>query len=138
MSERIEWIPSYAVNRPDLDTQHKELFRLIGDLSGDLDAKQVKTSIFYLFKYTRIHFVTEEFLLMETGYPEFKSHKRLHEELLSRLSEFADMDFHDEPSVLEFKEFANEWLSSRSRPELGRQRFHVSLDHNQAIFAHKK
>ena len=112
MSERIEWIPSYSVNRPDIDTQHKELFRLIGELFGDLDAKQVKTSIFHLFKYTRTHFITEEYLLKETGYPELKNHQKLHEELLSQLSEFADMDFHDEQSVLDFKKFAYDWLTS--------------------------
>lgn len=112
MPERIEWLPSYSVNRLDLDTQHKELFRLIGELSGDLDAKQVKTSIFYLFKYTRTHFTTEEFLLKETGYPEFNNHQKLHEELITQLSDFADLDFHDEQSVQEFKKFASDWLSS--------------------------
>ena len=112
MSEKIEWIPSYAVNRPDMDAQHKELFRLIGELSGDLDAKQVKTSIFYLFKYTRTHFITEELLLKESGYPDFENHQKLHVGLITQLSEFADVDFREAQSIQNFKEFAYDWLTN--------------------------
>ncbi len=112
MHVKIEWNQSCSVKNSRIDNQHKIIFELVDDIPDTLDAAKIKKSIMKLFRYTRIHFKQEENLMREMGYPELAAHQKLHDYLLSRLSEFSDIEFTDQNSLAEFKEFAYDWLVS--------------------------
>lgn len=88
----FEWNDAYSVNITTVDSQHKKLFRLAGDLHRAMLAGAVKTRLFQhlesLAQYTLVHFAYEERLMQEAGYPELAAHKAEHEELAQRVREF--------------------------------------------------
>lgn len=77
------WSDNFSVGVSSIDEQHKELFRRTNRL---LEACQegrgkevVKETIDFLGKYVNSHFSHEEGLMQKYGYPEYASHKALHE-----------------------------------------------------------
>lgn len=111
MSHKIEWIPAYSVGRDDLDAQHQVLFKLVDAIPDQWDHKDLNRCVMKLFKYTREHFIDEEKILEDINYPELAEHKKLHEDLISQLSNIGELGFSDEQSLLNFKEFAYNWIT---------------------------
>jgi hemerythrin len=77
----LEWTPSLAVGDPDIDDQHRELFRraarLITALRGG-DRAQVPATLAYLEAYVVHHFEGEERLMRELAYPGLAEHAAEH------------------------------------------------------------
>ncbi|MCP4120302.1 MAG: hemerythrin family protein [Bacteroidetes bacterium] len=111
MSVTIKWIPSYSVQHAGIDEQHQQLFQLIDDLPDTIDPLSLKKCIIKLFKYTRTHFSDEEEIMKSIGYPGRENHQKLHEDLISELTEFSEREFSDEKCLQDLKEFAYNWLT---------------------------
>jgi len=110
MKITFEWDQTYAVGNDDIDEQHKKLFALAKSVSDMTDAKQVKSHIMDLFKYTREHFCDEEQMMKQIGYPKLDEHKELHEELITKLSNLSTRSFDTDQSISQFQKFVYDWL----------------------------
>jgi hemerythrin len=81
MRPPLRWTPALAVGDPDLDDQHRELFRrgarLIEALRGG-DRGEVVPTLAYLEAYVVHHFEGEERLMREVGYPGLAAHAAAH------------------------------------------------------------
>jgi hemerythrin len=110
MKITFEWDETYAVGNDDIDEQHKKLFTLAKSVSDMTDAKQVKSHIMDLFKYTREHFCAEEQMMKQIGYPKLDEHKELHEELITKLSNLSTPSFDTDQSISQFQKFVYDWL----------------------------
>jgi hemerythrin len=88
----FEWSDSYSVGVRGIDSQHKNLFRLAGELQRAIVAGETKVNLFQfldrLVRYTVVHFAYEERLLEEAGYPDLQTHREEHGELRARALEF--------------------------------------------------
>jgi hemerythrin-like metal-binding protein len=84
----INWTDNNMLNIPIIDEQHRVIVATINSLyyfnqkgRGD----EIFTSTLKILEeYTRLHFKTEEDLLLETGYPDFDRHIELHRNLAGR------------------------------------------------------
>jgi len=86
----ITWLPTYSVNLPPIDEQHKRLFDLINRLHDEIVIKKsspqvIGAALDELIQYTKIHFELEERFLASMQYPEIAQHKAKHEALTRRV-----------------------------------------------------
>jgi hemerythrin len=86
----ITWLPTYSVNLPPIDEQHKRLFDLINRLHDEIVVRKsspeaIGTALEELIQYTKTHFELEERFLASMQYPEVAQHKAKHEALTRRV-----------------------------------------------------
>lgn len=83
--ELITWNKSYETGHPIVDGQHKNLFSLVNNLHSAIQDGHKKLVLIEtmekLAAYVDTHFKTEEELMLASGYPNFQSHKQMHDHL---------------------------------------------------------
>lgn len=87
----IGWLPSYNVNIPPIDAQHKSLFDLLNRLHDEIVIKQsgheaIGKALEELIQYTKSHFQLEERFLESMHYPEIAKHKAKHDALTRQVT----------------------------------------------------
>ena len=80
----IAWSEKYELGNAQVDAQHRRLFELVSDLveacmQGCEDEKLTET-LDFLVNYTIRHFRDEEALQLQYKYPEYESHKQIHDD----------------------------------------------------------
>ena len=87
---RIEWDEALATNHPKIDEQHKALidaFNNLYEAIGKGRARQEGSrTLLFLTNYTVQHFQMEEDLMDQVHYPDAARHKKLHHDLVVKLS----------------------------------------------------
>ena len=82
---KFDWAPNMETGYGDIDTQHKQLFKIGRDLEqliriqciGVTD-KQLLDIVCELRDYTGYHFYEEERMMQEMNYPRITAHKKFH------------------------------------------------------------
>jgi hemerythrin len=78
------WDKTLETGHELIDSQHKQLFIAIQDLLDNCDGgdtgDKLKKSLDFLNSYTIKHFFDEEQLQQKYKYPDFESHKKLHDD----------------------------------------------------------
>lgn len=84
-------LPDYTVHHPVMDEHHHTLFKLIDRLNDAvLDKNEyelVGDVLESLIGYTKMHFVAEEHLMREAGFPGLPEHKAAHDSLVAQVQE---------------------------------------------------
>ncbi len=102
-----------------IDEEHKELFRLIGEVNriiADEFIPDKYDEIVYLLQelkdYTEFHFGDEEKYMEEIGYAGLPAQKRAHEAFVARLENMnlEQIDDNQKEALEEILEFLTEWL----------------------------
>ena len=113
----FEWKADYSVSVPEIDAQHKELFRIAGELNDAMAAGRgaaIMTDILErLIAYTKKHFAHEERLMQIHKYPDFAAHKTQHDQLTKQVLDF-QRDFKDGKLLvtLDIMRFLHNWLEN--------------------------
>ena len=85
----VHWEDALELNNSLLDTQHRILMLLCRKLDVAIKTKQsdqfISLIIRELKKFTEFHFLSEEILMREIGYPELENHSMMHTDLLMQL-----------------------------------------------------
>ena len=84
-----KWNDGYSINNETIDTQHKELFRLIAyahGLDADISKADLKKIFLALFDYAKNHFKDEEAYMDSIGYPKLEEHKKMHVDFVNHIS----------------------------------------------------
>lgn len=115
MSKFIVWSDDYKVNIKLIDGQHKVLMEKINDLNNAVTCNcgrdSVKNFLKKLIFYTASHFEAEEALMLKYGYPEYKDHKAIHENLTKQVLDFNKQFQEGEADLTEeLMEFLRKWL----------------------------
>lgn len=88
----VRWSDEYSVSIREIDDQHKKLFDLINDLHDAMKAGKGKDVLekvlLELTSYTEFHFSSEEILMQNCKYPDYKQHKVKHDEFTKKVKEF--------------------------------------------------
>ncbi|MDX1593177.1 MAG: bacteriohemerythrin [Gammaproteobacteria bacterium] len=86
----IEWNETYLTGIEEIDLQHRYFSRLINRIETRLGKGGVGAAtaplLMELVHYARFHFLSEENLMAEGGFPGLAHHKQLHAELIERLN----------------------------------------------------
>jgi len=85
----LPWSEEYRVNVAVIDEQHRRLAELVSRLHETLDSRSPGDDVFAvlneLIGFTRLHFATEEELMLKYDYPQYAAHRAAHKALLGRL-----------------------------------------------------
>lgn len=88
----LAWSESLSVNNIQIDNQHKELISKLNDYLNAYDDKKPKDKLVEMFKYlsdyTRVHFNSEERLMMQYNYPGYNFQKLQHANFTKTLDAF--------------------------------------------------
>lgn len=95
---KLVWYDNYASNIAAIDEQHKQLFegfnKFYSEINqGHFDKDTIDKFIDVLDFYTTTHFDTEEKMMMEENYPNYKEHKKRHKFFKSIYEEIKDNKF---------------------------------------------
>lgn len=111
----LEWNDGYSVGVSVIDEEHKQLVGMINkayDSVKDMEEEKVLGELVKdMCDYAAHHFVTEEKLMIEHGYPASEGHMKLHADFAVRaetLNNFISSGDYVEP-VKVFK-FLADWL----------------------------
>jgi len=116
----FKWNKMHAVFIPEIDTEHKDIFRLAEELrqavAGGGPADQAQAILRELMARGEDHFAHEERLMRSTQYPASAWHKRQHDTARKRLKEFAPrIEAGDGQAALVLLEFLSGWLRDHIR-----------------------
>lgn len=112
----IRWKDDFSVDIKIIDDQHKELFRLVNDFYNNIMNKSNKEAIWKVIDeletYVYKHFATEETMMQEANYPDYKNHKAEHESFKEKVIDFKQR--YKEGRLLlsiEVTRFIKDWIS---------------------------
>jgi hemerythrin-like metal-binding protein len=106
----IEWDEKYRIGNDAIDAEHQELFRIAKKFLEASDSESKRTAASALRKYTTEHFLHEEMLMHEVGYPLTASHLKLHEDLITRLGAIENKIEQDQLYQDDLEQFINHWF----------------------------
>jgi hemerythrin len=112
----IHWSDRLSVNVPELDEEHRQLVFLVNQLHAAMNsgvaAEALGDILSGMLAYTRMHFATEERLMLQHGYADYVTHKSAHEELMRRTADIHRRFLQGETIVtLRLAQFLSDWLS---------------------------
>jgi hemerythrin len=88
----FDWKPEYSVHIPEIDTQHRRLFALAGELHTAMGQGKGKAVLEHLLSqlvdYTKVHFASEEKFMRQYRYPEAVAHKAQHDQFTAQVLDF--------------------------------------------------
>ena len=113
MTDEIKWLAEYETGIKIIDNQHKRIISYINKLYslegvGDRDAE--KEVLNELVEYTLSHFVFEESLMDEAGYPAAATHSKTHDAFEKQIYAFKKRSDDGENISIELGEMLSSWL----------------------------
>ena len=116
-NQLFEWKNEYSVNLPDIDAQHKELFRIARELNAAMSAGHgaaiLTDTLERLIAYTKKHFAHEERLMQLHKYPDYAGHKVQHDRLTVQVLDFQrDVKEGKLLVTLDIMRFLHSWLEN--------------------------
>ena len=116
--ELIVWTDDFLVGEESIDTQHKELVRLINEFYAGVQMGGIMTKVFYMqtikgaLHYIKTHFSNEESIMQKIEFPFYKEHKKLHEDFVAEVThELKVFEDQDNPDPTDFIKFLVCWVS---------------------------
>lgn len=112
----IAWSQKLAVGHAEIDAQHQKLIALLNKLHDQMIAGGAKDVVGRVLddvvEYTNFHFVTEERLMAEAGYPMQAAHKMEHAKLLQQALELQQRYKAGKVTIaIDVLHFLRDWLN---------------------------
>ena len=110
----IHWNAALELHNDLIDTQHRILMLLCRKLDIAIKTKAHEQTIHWvvqeLKKFTEFHFISEENLMHEIGYPNVDDHSLIHSDLLMQLEMMLVKINHHKEFPEDMLYFLNQWL----------------------------
>jgi len=117
--DHVTWQDSYALGIKAIDDQHKELLNIVNDIfshaSGDQHQEHLyfKEVIAQAVDYIKMHFTTEEKIMISTKYQGYAEHKKHHEDfVLTVIKTAKDYEAGKRLTLTSFGYFLKDWVLS--------------------------
>jgi hemerythrin len=118
-SELITWSNTFSFGIKLIDDQHKELVDLVNEMflhatgndeqEHEYFSKVIQTAIHYI----KVHFATEEKIMLAIQYPDYAEHKRCHDcFILDVLVNVRNFETEKHYSLYSFTKFLKDWVLS--------------------------
>jgi hemerythrin len=109
------WNESYSVRVQQFDAQHQKLFEIINTLASAMRSGKgeevIRDVVGQLAVYTRTHFLQEEVLMKQTGYPALPAHQQQHATLMTDVEKYkSDLEGGKNPDSVAVLNFLRNWL----------------------------
>jgi len=116
-SNLVNWSSTYAVGVSIVDEQHKGLLNLVNNMYnhivGDEKAERAffKEVINQAIEYVKVHFATEEKILIATKFPGYAEHKRAHDSFILKVVEnVREFESGRKMNLSTFTHFLRDWI----------------------------
>ncbi|MDQ6953453.1 MAG: hemerythrin family protein [Mariprofundaceae bacterium] len=114
----VIWKDEYSTGEPEIDKQHKVIFKYLDDLedhmqAGDINDDYIKNLMDQLGIFTRSHFCYEEICMRRYKCPIGAKNKDIHTKLLKTYTEYRhqlDLQGVTEDLVQKIHDFLESWL----------------------------
>lgn len=111
----IFWDQKFEIGHERIDFEHRIFLGLIADLDTAVSAGASKERLSRITReveaYARFHFLSEENIMIDAGYPDYDAHRCEHKRLLALLEDRAYSFLHDELNPLGLVTFLFEWFA---------------------------
>ena len=106
----LSWSDRYQIGDKTIDSEHRELFRLVNDFHThwleQRERKDIAEVLNQLVKYAQLHFGHEESIMIAAEYPGLTEHQKAHEDLFDAIfnlhNEYQTQDLHLEMDTIKF------------------------------------
>lgn len=110
----IHWEKELELGNDLIDTQHRMLILLCRKLDIAIKTRETEQTVLRVMlelkKFTEFHFVSEENLMHEIGYPHVADHALIHSDLLRQLDMALSKIGHRKELPEDLLFFLNKWL----------------------------
>lgn len=111
----IKWDYKFEVGHPRIDNEHRVFVDLIRAVSCEAETHCGKDKGMRLLlevrKYAEFHFVSEENIMLDAGYPDYEAHRDEHAWLLRRLEDEFHRYYSDRVGLDTLANFMFEWFA---------------------------
>lgn len=117
----FEWKDVYSVKISEIDSQHKQLFKIGENLATAIKISNTETDhydeivrlINELKSYTVYHFQHEESIMRKIGYANYENHKAEHDAFIEKISELQKQDIYinQKNAMMNILTFLLDWIS---------------------------
>lgn len=111
----IIWDDKFEVGHQRIDNEHRVFVDLIRAASSEAESHCSKEKgmriLLEVQKYAEFHFISEENIMLDVGYPDYSAHHDEHQGLLRRLDEEAHRYYSDEIGLDGLANFMFEWFA---------------------------
>ena len=87
----LKWDYKYEIGHKRIDSEHELFLSLIADFQQSIAQNHPREKLTRILKeiekYAAFHFVSEENIMIDVGYPDKDFHASLHRELLTRIKD---------------------------------------------------
>ncbi|MDD2686513.1 MAG: bacteriohemerythrin [Gallionella sp.] len=117
----IHWDDKLRIGNDLIDDEHRLMVMLCKKLDcairENVPKNQLVRTVLEMKKFTEFHFVSEENLMLEIGYPGYAMHEQIHSQLLQQLDAVAGRINHGIADPQETLEFIWQWLGNHIEHE---------------------
>jgi hemerythrin len=117
--EHIYWSNSYSVGIKLIDDQHKGLLDFVNDLLNHSTGNEKDERAYFAkaigeaVNYVKVHFATEEKIMLATNFQDYPEHKKAHEDfILAVVKNVKDFEDGKRLVLLNFSNFLKNWILS--------------------------
>jgi len=117
----LEWNADYLTGIEEIDLQHQYFLKLINRIEAKLPSIVLNRTHNLLLKelvlYARFHFISEENIMAEAGFPELEQHRELHNEIADRLNSEIQMLEMDMVEPMHIVMWLSDWFREHTLVE---------------------
>lgn len=111
----FKWTKAHAVFLPQVDAEHRNLFRLADEIHqavrAGVEGARISEMVRPFLATIQEHFVQEERVMKAASCPDFAWHKQQHDNALKRTAKFlAEMETGDAEAPMAMLEYLSRWF----------------------------
>jgi len=117
--DHVTWQESYALGIKAIDDQHKELLNIVNDIFSHASGNQHQEQLYFkeviaqAVDYIKMHFTTEEKIMISTKYQGYAEHKKHHEDfVLTVIKTAKDYEAGKRLTLTSLGYFLKDWVLS--------------------------
>jgi len=116
-SELVKWSSTFSVGVKVVDDQHKGLLNLVNDMFNHVSESEEEERAYFnsviqrALQYVKVHFDTEEKIMIHTNFPGYYEHKKAHDAFVVNVIDNAQkFDTGKQLPLADFTRFLKEWI----------------------------
>lgn len=111
----MDWGEKYKIGHKVIDLEHRLFFYIMKSVeqaeSEGASRNRMRSLITEITKYSEFHFLSEENIMIESGYPDFEVHREYHQNLMKDLRKHIVQFEAGKSQPFELVNFLYEWFS---------------------------
>ncbi|MCL1837217.1 MAG: bacteriohemerythrin [Treponema sp.] len=115
--ELVKWSPTFSVGVKLIDDQHKGLLNLLNDMFNHVTGDVAQERLYFMsviqqaVQYVKVHFSTEEKIMIRTNFPGYSEHKKAHDTfVLAVVENIKNFEAGKRWALMDFGKFLKEWI----------------------------